>query len=153
MNIHREVTTFEKNVESILVSQDGIFIIYDYNQPMRKPNVLYKHQINLTTTDNNHFFLELSDSGYLRIVYLNGILKRKTIINVLNLNDYFFKSFLNDDTFDDSSSKKEILLQDELTTTTLTTTCHLNCACSRQLGAITWPITACTHQDITRTST
>jgi hypothetical protein len=122
MNIHREVTTFEKNVESILVSQDGIFIIYDYNQPMRKPNVLYKHQINPTTTDNNYFFLELSDSGYLRIVYLNGILKRKTIINILNLNDYFFKSFLNDDTFDDSSRKKEILLQNELTTTPLTTT-------------------------------
>lgn len=81
VNLVREVTTYEKNVESLLVSSSGVFLIYDNNQPMRKPNIMYKNVL------MGSFFLELNDNGYLRVILLN----RKTIINILNLNEFFYK--------------------------------------------------------------
>lgn len=89
LSAFREVITFEKNVESMLLSGGGVFLVYDKIQPMRKPNVLYKHDTN--KNKNDMFLLELSDSGYLRVVIVEIPSKLQSYVNILNLNDYFIK--------------------------------------------------------------
>jgi len=77
----KKVVTYEKNIESLLVSQSGVYLVYDNNQPMRKPTVLYRHNCNpvkqkhdnvadFISTDNlldnslaSSFVLELSNTG------------------------------------------------------------------------------------------
>lgn len=78
----KKVVTYEKNIESLLVSQTGVYLVYDNNQAMRKPTVLYRHDSNPVrqNTDNNmgdsnsteslldnslgsSFVLELSNTG------------------------------------------------------------------------------------------
>lgn len=89
LSAFREVVTFEKNVESMMVSGGGVFLVYDNNQPMRKPNVLYKHTTNNSKSDM--FLLEISDTGYLRVVVVAIPGKIESFVNILNLNDYFSK--------------------------------------------------------------
>lgn len=87
VNAYREVTTYEKNVESFLVSQSGVFLIYDNHQPMRKPTVLYKHVVLFNDCLKTSFSLDLNDNGFLRV--LLTVANRKTVINIINLNDFF----------------------------------------------------------------
>jgi hypothetical protein len=113
-NILRQVTTYEKNVEAIVVIESGVFLVYDNNQAMRKPSQLYNHlknkssvidssmETSLNSYENllffnaslhsNTFILELSNSGYLRVIYQEWESTQKSmpkIINILNLNEYF----------------------------------------------------------------
>lgn len=78
--ISKRLVTYEKNIESLLVSQTGVYLVYDNNQAMRKPTVLYRHSsnavrqksdnniadFNSTVLDNSlgsSFVLELSNTG------------------------------------------------------------------------------------------
>ena len=109
--IFKQQCTFEKNVETLLISQTGVFLVYDNNQPMRKPKILYDHVLKFTYNDfaqdysindkllntsiSNCYLLELCDTGYLRVIIqptkLNSQLSfnRPYIKNLLNLNDFF----------------------------------------------------------------
>ena len=116
-NILKQVTTYEKNVESLVVTESGVFLTYDNNQAMRKPSQLYNHlkrkfyansiaenfntceSLLLASTSLNRtsFILELSDSGFLRVLFeellandLENNSKRSLkIVNIINLNEYF----------------------------------------------------------------
>lgn len=108
----KQIVTYEKNVESLLISKSGVYLIYDNKQETRKPTLFYKHNsssplsfyscsFNLLNDDQtiNHFnnlfdntsyFVELSDNGFLRVVLkLNQKSSKPIIINILNLNEYF----------------------------------------------------------------
>ena len=122
--ICKQVTTYEKSAESLLLAKSGIYLIYDNNQAIRKPYDLYnyfKHvqQVSSTTSITgsesedldseslkhfnslfnnsslrNSYILELSNSGYLRVIIKNNFLgaanSRPFITKVLfDLNAYF----------------------------------------------------------------
>lgn len=100
-----QVITYEKNVESLLVSKTGIYLIYDNNQATRRPTLLYKHQ-QRTSTDSHctfvledshfenlfdnslcaNFIVELSDDGILRVILQKN---KPNVINLINLNEFF----------------------------------------------------------------
>jgi len=135
--IRKQTVTYEKNVESMLVSQSGVYLIYDSYQAMRKPTVLYKHkpikqivscslvdtQVSNKSTnllDNSlgsSFIFELSDTGHLRVIVqsfvssTNKCVKsRAVIMNLINLNEFFRTS---EDLSSDSTSN---LLSNKTTT-------------------------------------
>ena len=124
----QQTVTYEKNVESVLVSQSGVYLIYDNYQAMRKPTVLYKHKpIKQTVScslmdaqashnsthllDNSlgsNFIFELSDTGHLRVIVqsfvtsTNKCVKSKAVVvNLINLNNFFRSS---EDLSSDSTS-------------------------------------------------
>ena len=113
-----QIVTYEKNVESLLVSKSGVYLIYDNRQETRKPTLFYKHNAiqnlessisfnsccNLTDDDitikhfNNLFdkssyLVELSNDGYLRVIiqpnFKTSSSKHVHFINLLDLNEYF----------------------------------------------------------------
>ncbi|CAF0829107.1 unnamed protein product [Brachionus calyciflorus] len=90
--------TYEKNVESLLVSNDGIFVVYENN---RRPTLLYKHQrtisddsefddnFNRTIFDSllcSSYVMELSNDGFLRVIIHKS---RPNVIQLINVNEYF----------------------------------------------------------------
>lgn len=109
--LSRAIVTYEKNLESLLVIQTGVYLIYDNNQAMRKPTVLYSHDYKKPVSQNENetfdksfgssFLLELSDSGILRVIVqtftknlcLDGQFQsyksNSKIVPILNLNDSF----------------------------------------------------------------
>jgi hypothetical protein len=85
-----------------------VYILFDNNQAMRRPRVLYEFKSSnasllmhsspspslLTHLANTNFLLELSDSGLLKChlnrKYLGNQLDSEFLsVNILNLNDYF----------------------------------------------------------------
>ena len=97
-NILRQFSMYEKNVESLVVTESGVFITFDNNQAMRKPSQLYNHlKRKFYANFNAAFILELSDSGYLRILFQETTSSNyediqkvsPRILNVVNLNEYF----------------------------------------------------------------
>lgn len=119
-SMSKKIVTYEKNLESLLVSQSGVYLIYDNNQAMRKPYILYAHTLkplssadlssssgvtySNTLLDNSlgsSYVLELSDSGYLRVIVQNfvkntthsDVIKRyksnAKVIILLDLNEFF----------------------------------------------------------------
>ena len=78
---HMAAATFEKNVESVLVTAYGVYIIYDSKQATRRPTMLYKHrqqqqqqqanecvdkQLPPVAGTRHPFVLELCDDGWMR---------------------------------------------------------------------------------------
>lgn len=124
----RKIITYEKNLESLLISQTGVYLIYDNNQAMRKPLVLYKHVLkpfNDQPIKNENSFasnliVELSDTGYLRVV-VQTFLKNSSkqyksntkVVKLLDIND-FFKPVESPKKSIDSSNKINCSINQEL---------------------------------------
>ena len=103
----RQVATYEKNVESLLINESGVFLIYDNNQAIRKPLQLYNHlkkkcyaiSHHKESADyfenlfvnclHNNFILELSNDGHLRIIFKDTESSAHITVNLVNLNEYF----------------------------------------------------------------
>lgn len=116
-NMSKKIVTFEKNIESLLISQTGVYLIFDDNQAMRKPTVLYRHSSKpmfnesqrgnksiehkcsdtlLDSSLGSGFVLELSDAGCLRVIVqtfirnsLNSHKSNVNLIYLLDLNEHF----------------------------------------------------------------
>jgi hypothetical protein len=101
-----QISYFEKNIETIVVSNYGIFLIYDNKQETRKPKCLYNHSVEVSLVKNDcassslpllwysarfyEYVFHLSDKGCLQIITKNN--KNEKIAHVydlINLNDYF----------------------------------------------------------------
>jgi len=105
--LSKKVVTYEKNLESLLISLTGVYLIFDSNQAMRKPLVLYKHTFKSFFDQNlitNNFFasnmtLELSDFGCLRVVVQNFFKNSSSvtkqyksntkIVKLIDINEFF----------------------------------------------------------------
>lgn len=59
-----EMITVEKNIDSLLVLPTGVYLIYDNNQPARKPKVVYNH-----LKRAGAYRLELTDDGRVRVTF------------------------------------------------------------------------------------
>lgn len=91
--------TYEKNVESMLVSHSGVYIIYENN---RRPTLLYKHLAVEHDSSNDYdessysnifdnllfssYVIELSNDGFLRIIIHKN---RPNVVCLLNVNEFF----------------------------------------------------------------
>jgi hypothetical protein len=94
---------FEKNVESLIVSLTGVYLIYENNQTIRRPKVLFitsdptrlrahsyvDENIQFeSSVSKKSFFLELSNTGFLRVV-MSANTQERRIINLIDLNECF----------------------------------------------------------------
>lgn len=91
--------TYEKNVESMLISHSGVYIIYENN---RRPTLLYKHQTIEHGSSNDldecsysnifdnllcsSYVIELSNDGFLRIIIHKN---RPNVVCLFNVNEIF----------------------------------------------------------------
>lgn len=91
--------TYEKNVESLLVSQSGVYIIYEGN---RRPTLLYRHQGNehgpVNQLDDGYYssifdhllcssyVIELSNDGFLRIIIHRN---KPNVVCLLSVDEFF----------------------------------------------------------------
>ena len=100
------ITTYEKNVESLVVINSGVFVIFDEHQAQRRPIVLYENKQqkqengyydDTKTFDSlfscslrhKNFVLELCDNGQLRVIVLYN--SRHLVANLIDLNEFFIK--------------------------------------------------------------
>jgi hypothetical protein len=140
-----QIVTYEKNVESLLVSKSGVYLIYDNRQETRKPTLFYKHNATQNFESSisfkpcynliddrtiNHFnnlfdktsyLVELSNDGYLRVIIqanLKTSSSKPIFINLLSLDDYF--TYLKDDQDVISSNSHETGLTESITVSELT---------------------------------
>lgn len=119
---HDQVITIEKNIESLLILTNGVYLIYDNNQATRKPNVLYEHMRKSPANIECYYMLELTNDGYLRVRFEQigrshgcyasyNEFNKSSSVDIYNLNDYF------------SSSKKKRIKSAEIVIDTPTTSC------------------------------
>ena len=107
----RRSAIFEKNIESLICSTSGIYLVYDNNQATRRPILLYKSSAIVTESSmlsdlsenwrpsdktilshQASFVLELTNDGLLRVVIANRNSKIPRVKNLINLNDFFKNS-------------------------------------------------------------